>query len=117
MGRDRHMHDAASLVCQDDQHEEESIRNRWHDEEIGRHDLADLIREKRTPRLGGRPSVPGQVFRDSRLTEVHAKLEEFAVNARSTPQRVGLRHRANQLADVPRNARSTQSPPAFPPPE
>jgi hypothetical protein len=41
MGRDRHVHDAASLVCQDDQHEEESIRGGWDDEEISGHDLAE----------------------------------------------------------------------------
>lgn len=89
MGRDRHMHDVSSLVCQDDQYEEESIRGGWHDEEIGSPDLADMIREKRAPRLGGRPSVPGHVFRNSRLADVNSKLQEFAVNARSTPQRVG----------------------------
>jgi hypothetical protein len=117
MGRDRHVDDAASFVRQDDQHEEEPVRRSWHDEEIGCHDLAALIREKRAPRLGGRPSVPAHVFRHSRLTDGDTKLQKFAMNARGTPQRVGPSHRANQLPDVWRNARSTQSPSALPPPE
>ena len=51
MGGDGHVHDAATLVRQDDQHEEQSIRGGGHDEEIGGRDLADMIREKRAPRL------------------------------------------------------------------
>jgi hypothetical protein len=45
------MYDAASLVRQDDEHEKESIGGGGHHEEIGGGDLADLIREKRAPRL------------------------------------------------------------------
>jgi hypothetical protein len=87
------------------------------DEEIGRGDLADLIREKRAPRLGGRSSVPGYVFRNGRLADVNAELQEFAVNERYAPQAVGVRHRANQLADVRWNTRSTQAVLALPRPK
>jgi hypothetical protein len=51
MGGDRHVHDLATLVRQDDQHEEESICGGGHHEEISGGDLADMIREKRAPRL------------------------------------------------------------------
>jgi hypothetical protein len=51
MGSDGHVHDAATMMRQDDQHEEESIRGGWHYEEIGGLDLADMIRDKRAPRL------------------------------------------------------------------
>lgn len=51
MGRDRDVHDAATMMRQNDQHEEESTRGGWHDEEIGGCDLGDMIREKRAPRL------------------------------------------------------------------
>src|SRR5258705_13651000 len=51
MGGDRHVHNTATLVRQDDQHEEESIWGGGHHEEIGGCDLADMIREKRAPRL------------------------------------------------------------------
>lgn len=85
MGRDRDVHDAASFVRQDDQHEEKSIRGRRHDEEVGRGDLGDLIREKRSPRLRGRSSVLGHVIRDRGLTDGDAELQKFTVNARRTP--------------------------------
>ena len=52
--------------------------------------------------------MPGHVLRNGRLTHVDPQFQEFAVNSWRAPQRVGFRHRANQLADVPRNARSTQ---------
>jgi len=51
MGGDRQVHDAATLMRQNDQHEEESTGGGRHDEEIGGGDLADMIREKRAPRL------------------------------------------------------------------
>ena len=48
---DGHVYDAATLMRQNDQHEQESTRGGRHDEEIGGRDLADMIREKRAPRL------------------------------------------------------------------
>ena len=51
MGGDRQVHDAATLMRHNDQHEEESIRGGRHDEEISGGDLTDMIREKRPPRL------------------------------------------------------------------
>ena len=73
MSPNRHVHDTASLVRQDDQHEEEPIRRGGRDEEICRHDLPDMIREKRAPCLGGRSSVPGQVLRHGSLTHVKCR--------------------------------------------
>jgi hypothetical protein len=61
--------------------------------------------------------VPGHVLRGRRLTHGDSQFQEFAVNAGRAPQRVGFRHRANQLADVPRNARSTHVASALPRPE
>ena len=51
MTGDGHMYDAATLMRLNDQHEEESTRGGRHDEEIGGRDLADMIGEKRAPRL------------------------------------------------------------------
>jgi hypothetical protein len=61
--------------------------------------------------------VAGHVLRNGRLTHVDPQFQEFAVNSWRAPQRVGFRHRANQLADVPRNARSTHVASALPRPE
>ena len=48
---DGHVYDAATLMRQNDQHEQESTRGGRHDEEIGGCALSDMIREKRPPRL------------------------------------------------------------------
>ena len=45
------MDDASTVMGEDDQHEQEPERDRRHDEEVGGHDLARVVREKRSPRL------------------------------------------------------------------
>jgi hypothetical protein len=51
MAGDGHVDDAATLMRQNDQREQESTRGGRHDEEIVGCDLADMIREERSPRL------------------------------------------------------------------
>ena len=48
---DRHVDDSSTVVREDDEHEEQPERDRRHDEEVGGHDLARVIREKGSPRL------------------------------------------------------------------
>jgi hypothetical protein len=48
---DGHVDDAATIVCEDDQYEQQPERDRRHDEQVGGHDLARVIGEKRPPRL------------------------------------------------------------------
>ena len=52
MRGDPDVNDAATPVGQNDQYEQQSIRDGGHDEEIGGHDLIDVIGEERPPRLG-----------------------------------------------------------------
>src|SRR5215813_323798 len=44
-------------------------------------------------------------------------LEQFAVDAGRTPERVGYAHIPNQLTDVPRNSRPPAAPPGSPTPK
>jgi hypothetical protein len=50
------VHDAPAVMSEDHQHEQQSARCCRHHEEIRRHDLVDVIGQKRVPRLrdGGR---------------------------------------------------------------
>jgi len=41
--RDDDVSDASPIVSEEDQHEQEAVRRGRDDEEIGRHDLADMI--------------------------------------------------------------------------
>jgi hypothetical protein len=54
MRGDRDVHDVATPMRQDDEHEQQSIGDGGHDEEIGGHDLIDVIGEECPPGLGRR---------------------------------------------------------------
>ena len=51
MVRDRHVHNATALMGQQDQDKQESPSRSRHHEEVGRHDLSDMIRQERAPCL------------------------------------------------------------------
>jgi hypothetical protein len=107
MSSDGDVNNTPTVVRQDDQHEQESISDRGHDQEIGGHDLLDMIRQESLPLLGRWSSVPAHVLRDCGLADVDAELQEFSVDSWCAPERVGFCHRANQQADVRRDDRST----------
>src|SRR6266508_2963777 len=56
------VHDAPAVMSEDYQHEQQSARCRRDHEEIGRHDLVDVIGQKRAPRLRGWTSSPRHVL-------------------------------------------------------
>ena len=43
--------DPSPVVRQADEHGQQSVGDRWHDEEIGSHDLADMVGQERSPWL------------------------------------------------------------------
>jgi hypothetical protein len=73
-------------VREHDEDEEEPEAYRRHDEEVGGHDLACVIRQKRAPGLGRWTPLPSYVLGHGRLTHRDPQLQELAVNPRSTPQ-------------------------------
>lgn len=92
-------------------------RNRRHGEEVDRDDVLGVVAQENAPGLGGRSVGLDHVLGDGRLADLNAELEELAVNPWCTPQGIGRRHLADQLADLRRHSRSTWiSPPALPPP-
>jgi hypothetical protein len=60
--------DPSPIVCEDDEHEQQPVGDSGHDKEIGSHDLADVIGQERSPRLGRWRVSPRHVLRDGRLT-------------------------------------------------
>ena len=74
----------------------------------------EVIRQERAPRLGWRLPIAHHVLRHYRLTHLDSKFQQFAVDPRSAPQRVALRHRANQRPDITRHGRPIGTPPAVP---
>jgi hypothetical protein len=84
MCRDREVPDASPIVGEEHEDEQEAVGHRRDDEEIGRHDLADVILPERAPGLGWwRASAP-HVFRDRRLTDVDPQFQSIP-NFNSSP--------------------------------
>jgi len=59
-----------------------------------------MVVEKGLPRLRPRSPALRHVLGDHRLSDLNAKLEQFAVNARRTSQRIGQAHLSYQAADL-----------------
>jgi len=77
-----------------------------------------VISEERAPGLRWKRLMPPHhVLGDARLADLYAELQQFAVDARRAPQRVCVRHRADQRADVARHGRPTSTATALPGPE
>jgi hypothetical protein len=117
MVRDSDMHDASAFVGQDHQHEQQAIRGGWHYDEVGGHDLADVVRQKRPPCLRRRPSAMDHVLRDGGLRHCDPDLPQLTMEARRTPEGIRVRHLADQLADVGRYRRPAGAVTALPGPE
>ena len=64
MRRDGNVSDASPIVREKDQHEQEAVRRGRDDEEISRHDLADMISQECLPGLRGRLAPTSHVFGD-----------------------------------------------------
>ena len=116
MRGDRHVPDASPIVGEEHQDEQEAVGRGRDDEEISRHDLADVISQERAPSLRRRLPPAPQVFRDGRLTDVDPELQQFAMNPRRAPARVYLCHRANQRTDVGGHGRAPHAAAALPGP-
>jgi hypothetical protein len=95
MGGDCHVPDASPVVGEEHQNEQEAVGRRRDDEEIGRDDLADVIPKEGAPGLRRRLASANQLFRDSGLTDVDSKFQQFAMNSRRAPARIRVRHVAN----------------------
>src|SRR3984885_2335290 len=101
-------------------HDQQSIdpakRDCRHHEHIHRSDPVSVVGEKRPPALGRRVSSPGHVLGHARLSDIDAELEEFSMDPRRSPQRIGNAHLADKLAYLRRYSWSAPTAPRLPPP-
>ena len=75
------------------------LRDGGHHEEVYGNQVLGVILEKGSPRLGGRLLVPGHVLGDRCLRHLNTEFQEFAVDARSSPARVGEAHLTDQIVN------------------
>src|ERR1700730_1125034 len=69
-----------------------------YDEQIHRGDPISVIAEERPPALGWRGSSPDHVLGHAGLSDIDTDLEEFSMDPRRSPQRIGNAHLADKLA-------------------
>src|SRR5215813_184896 len=65
---------------------------------VDRRNCIRMVAQECSPRLRWRSSVFDHVFGNGRLCDLKAKLEQFAVDTRSAPQRVLLAHLPDEVA-------------------
>src|SRR5215813_10066175 len=76
-----------------------------------------MVAKKGSPALRGPSPPPRHVLCNAGLADIDTKLEQFAVDAGRTPERVGYAHIPNQLTDLRRNPRPSAAPPGSPTPK
>src|SRR6478736_9914113 len=83
---------------QDDKHEQSFECQRRNDEEIHACNPVGVVAEKSLPPLRWRTSPSQHVFRNRRLCDIKAELEQLAVNPRRAPKRIFLAHTAHEIS-------------------
>src|SRR4029434_4395949 len=105
-----------AIVALDQQAIEKLKRNCWHHEQIHRNNPISVIAEKHPPALR-RWSPPARyILGHTRLPDVDAEFEEFAMHPRCAPERVGKAHRTDQAAYFQRHRRPAPASSRFPTP-
>jgi hypothetical protein len=90
-------------VPHDQQSIEQAKRDCRHDEHIHRSDPVSVVAEECPPALGRRVSSPDHVLGHAGLSDFDAELEEFSMDSRRSPQRIGNADLADKLAYLQRN--------------
>ena len=105
MGRHVEVHDASSIVCEDNKNEEDFEPNGVDGEEVDGRELRNVILEERPPRLGWRFRTADHVFGNGSLGNLNVQLHQLTVDPRCAPDRVLAAHGSNQIADLFGNLR------------
>src|ERR1700687_4797439 len=113
---DAEPYDLSPAVPHDQQSIEQAKRDCRHDEQIHRGDAVGMIAKERPPALRWRVSSLGHVLGHAGLSDIDAELEEFSMDPRRSPQRIGNAHLADKLAYLRRDSWSATTAPRLPPP-
>jgi hypothetical protein len=85
---------------QDQKRIQQPKRNRGDDKQVDRRDTVGMIAKEGLPALRRWPPSLCHVFCNRGLADIDPELEQFAVNPRRSPQRVGNAHLENEVANV-----------------
>jgi hypothetical protein len=103
------VNDCPALVGEDDRNVEQPKRCGHHDEHVDGRDAFGVIPQEGAPGRGRRTSSSHHVLGDRSLTDLDAELEQFTMDPRSTPERVGAAHLPNQVDCRPELERQRQN--------
>ena len=88
-------HNLPAIVGQDDHYIQQPKRCGSHDKHVDGSDTLGLIEQEATQGRGRPTASSHHVLGDRCLADLDAELEEFAVNPRRAPERVGAAHLTN----------------------
>jgi hypothetical protein len=80
--------DSSPVVSEYQEDEEDVEGDCGHREEVDGNEILDVIVQECPPGLARRLAVTGHVLGYRGLREINAKLEQFAMNPRSAPERI-----------------------------
>src|SRR5258706_1806075 len=100
----------------DDQAVEQIKANGWNNEQVHGGDVRRVVTQKGAPSLGRRSTSLDHVFRDARLSDLETELEQLAMDARRSPQRIFRAHPPDERAQIRGDLRSASKRAGFPTP-
>ena len=86
---DGRVNDPPAIVGQNDRHVKQPKRHRCHNEHINRGNAGGVVEQKAAPGRRGCTSSSHHVFGDRSLVDLDAEPEQFTMDPRRAPERVG----------------------------
>ena len=106
----------SALQSNDDEHIEQVEANGRGNEQVHGCDARRMVTQEGAPPRGGRSPSLDHILRDAGLSDLKAELEQLAVDARRSPQRIVNAHPSDEHAQVPIDLRPTSKGAGFPTP-
>src|SRR6516162_4303491 len=97
---DIEVNDPSAVVAEDDHGVEQPKRRGRNNEHVDSHSVAHMVAQEAAPGRGGDLWSPRHVSADGRLADHDAELEQFAVDAGRTPERIGDAHPTDQITGL-----------------
>ena len=116
MGCDVEPDKFSTLQSDDDEDVEQVEANGRGNEQIHGGDVGRMVTQEGAPPRGGRSASLDHILRDAGLSDLKAELEQLAVDARRSPQRIVNAHPPDQRAQVRADLRPTSKGARFPSP-
>src|SRR6187200_3205376 len=107
MGCDIHPDKFSALQSNDDEDIEQVKTNGRGNEQVDCGDVGRMTAQEGAPPRGGRSASLDHILRDAGLSDLKAELEQLAMDARRSPQRIVNAHPPDERAQVHVDLRPT----------